>query len=92
MNGTYEVEKLSYANFLWVPVADSWSPYNSSTMTGVDSKLLFGIVSIENQFKLTVGPSWSDGDYGYSYFLKRQEYCQLKGAIICKCPKQETTS
>lgn len=71
MNGTYEVEKLSYANFLWVPVASSWSPYNSSTLSGVDSKLLFGIVSIENQFKLTAGPSWNDGDYGYSYFLKK---------------------
>lgn len=81
MNGTYEVEKLSYANFLWVPVADSWSPYNSSTMTGVDSKLLFGMVYIQKQFKLTANPFWKDGgDYGYSYFLKKTGILPVEGS------------
>lgn len=71
LNGTYKVEKLSYANFLWTPVAPSWSPYNSATLLGVDDKLFFGMVSIKNEFKLTAAPSWSGGDYGYSYFLTK---------------------
>lgn len=79
MNGTYNVEKLSYANFLWVPIADSWSPYNSATLLGVDAKLQFGMVYIENEFKLTASSSWNGGDYGYSYFMTKNGILPVDG-------------
>lgn len=79
MNGTYEVEKLSYANFLWVPVSSSWSPYNSATLSGVDAKLQFGMVSIEKEFKFTASSSWNGGDYGYSYFTTRKGVLPVEG-------------
>lgn len=87
INGTYKVEKLAYANFLWVPVADSWSPYNSSTLSGVDSKLQFGIVSIKDQFKLTASSSWNGGDYGYSYFLKKEGISPVEGNDNMQVPE-----
>ena len=79
MNGIYKVEKLSYANFLWVPVSSSWSPYNSATLSGVDAKLQFGMVSIEKEFKLTASSSWNGGDYGYSYFITRNGVLPVDG-------------
>ena len=73
LEGTYAIEKIAQANYLWFPGDyQGWAPEKSATLvTKEGNEAFWGLADLNGGgFKFTPGPSW-DNAYGYNYFTDR---------------------
>lgn len=73
MEGTYKIEKIAEANYLWFPGNyQGWAPEKSPTlMTKEGNDAFWALAVLDGQgFKFTPAPNW-DNAYGFDYFTNK---------------------
>lgn len=79
MEGTYKIEKITDAPYLWIPGNhQGWAPSQAPTLFNPEgNKAHWGMSELNGGFKFTAQPYWpndSNGgaDYGYDYFTSKE--------------------
>lgn len=80
LEGTYKIEKITDAPYLWIPGNhQGWAPSQAPTLFNPEgNKAHWGMSELNGGFKFTAQPYWPDGsddggtDYGYDYFTTKE--------------------
>lgn len=79
MEGTYKIEKLSEAPYLWIAGNhQGWAPSKGSTLYKPEnSGAYWGMSDLNGGYKFTAQPYWPDAsngakDYGFDYFATKE--------------------
>lgn len=79
MQGTYKIEKLSEAPYLWIAGNhQGWTPSEGSTLYKPENPgAYWGMSELNGGYKFTAQPYWPDGsnggiDYGFDYFATKE--------------------
>lgn len=78
MEGTYKIEKLSEAPYLWIAGAhQDWTPSKGATLyQPQNSGAYWGMSDLNGEYKFTAQPYWPSDtnggkDYGFDYFTNK---------------------